>query len=1850
MKPNYFFYLQMKEDFKLKSPFVPIGSSDQPLSFFQVDSNRALAIDAEGQLQELPLTQDRIINTPKYLMYSLKILKLKFNDSISIGIDMNGCVVSWGFSSEGVLGLGGLVKADNPTLIKGLNGIVDISISKYHCICLDSSGQAYSWGTGKYGELCTEKIIYSPEPIKLQNRYCYVSCGDFITVLIDEENCFKYYGLILDTSLKDEMSEINWIKYINSKTNDDIFKEKKIMELAEEQIKTVLVGNSFIALLSHRGIVYILDDQDLLTLLFSQYYVNSITVGKDYIAGIAVVNENTEKTKIFKTLNQTNYFAATEEDDAERKERRYFNLWMRKEDSKKQDLRQSNFNFKEFSPQFNWTNYLFKIVEGTIGINRDGKLFEAYSGLFNNAIEITNHSKNNKILVFKLALGGDNINSGSISISNNVSENNSNDISKISRLSKVSASRKKKTGDLSIIEGGCVSSGKHKVNCIDKGFDKQERFDKTTSEELISSINENSAYLPKIILLVKFDSNYNIKYQKNNKEVNLISLKNLQLKRKKNKEIIEFDKIDREFKEYNEVKEIGNNQVKVRFSGRNEKDKNDKIGRESWNRRMKGEIYAEDGFEKFDRFDRNSIISDLDGSFFLSGLKDKDKEDKFDREDEDYWKEGLKEIGLKGKGSGSIKSVEGKIEVSEHSEIKPNLYNRYKSSSEIKYDDANDNEQRKELNIFNQVNVEFTEPAQNDLNEEGGKLSFGDNWTNKLQILPEQDQVQVREVEEHTFTKKIVPKSSILSKNKPLKNSLQLTSTKESETINIFSRIKDLTTIDSHNLNEAFTLREPIRIDSMNYNKSPEMKKDKRLTSNRYNAAIEKNFTFNKDKGYKDIIKDNGNKKEFAYKTNNNSNNFNKESLNSERLSNDTLRDSLRDEYKALAKDELSHINQNASLNSINKTSSFNNNHSIEFGSMKKPVQMNTNSILLQSTQFPPSKNTANASVNQTLHKQFINTNPPTNKSFTSNTLSNSIAILGSKQNKLNLTEMIISSEERIWVKTLTNVITRQLKQKSNMKCGFNAIFFHGRDLLLFKLFMTTESKNIFLLCKAKFFHLSKVISKENQIVSFINTLLKIVKPIFSHLKHRMKIKAIKTKHIRGFLSHIGSLFTMKNTNYYFNKLKDHWIFISKINSYCQFTETLQSVLVHETIQHDPIQIGTISTSLYNLKYQYQLQKEFFVLLKKFVLRKMIFLKNLTVIEEIVVGRFNEIKSFIFNLFKRNAIRVVILEKLILKKEFKYGFMLRKSFAKFKRNILLWKFEDLNIGIDNRYDYETSAYKKDINQIKTISANGTTKGVKGTIIKDGLKDITHEKTKVMNDKLENFALKIKKVFERKWFNFIVGEKINNLIVRSNTYQIKPLFKKRAIVSDLLIYSNKTNDNLTHKNSNINTNYKNNLTINNTLDNNTNTNNPNEQFNYSPLTTQIFVKTKPINNSNQSTVNNIKYINQNKEQINDIDNNLNNKSYTIRNSYYPLNQNEDLFLAYKSQNQLNQSYTDLYQNDIKNKVISSDSNTANSINIAKHQQHNFSKTNSKFSSVNYTNCTNSDLNNQVYQNPKLYQISSITENNYKYTQNYKNQIYPKSSNQISNAYQANLISIPVTSFPSTITNPIYQKTSNIPNQKSYHHKSIKQIKTLKSLTTNRVLNTKPNKKNIINHSSEEDSNSSNVSHLTHLSHLSSLSKVNVQKNIQTTPDGLFSRKETEMYINQPDINKMLININSQILEIKKDFKTYLIEGGARSETSNFRGSGIEIRYLKTEVESNKDIYSHCYRQFFMILSKLLTRMFLRIPFHIIKQRKTRFIYFGLKFMKKVFLRRKFFNYLKFFKRMIKRSVGFKGKEN
>ncbi|KAA8818333.1 hypothetical protein CSQ85_09230 [Bifidobacterium rousetti] len=115
-----------------------------------------------------------------------------FNSS-SLALDTEGNAWAWGYGSDRQLGNGSTDDQHMPKMVTMPTGVrfTQVSASGYsHSLALDTDGNAWSWGTGYYGELGyghSSNYSYTPRQVSMPDgvKFTQVSAGDMLSVALD---------------------------------------------------------------------------------------------------------------------------------------------------------------------------------------------------------------------------------------------------------------------------------------------------------------------------------------------------------------------------------------------------------------------------------------------------------------------------------------------------------------------------------------------------------------------------------------------------------------------------------------------------------------------------------------------------------------------------------------------------------------------------------------------------------------------------------------------------------------------------------------------------------------------------------------------------------------------------------------------------------------------------------------------------------------------------------------------------------------------------------------------------------------------------------------------------------------------------------------------------------------------------------------------------------------------------------------------------------------------------------------------------------------------------------------------------------------------------------------------------------------------------------------------------------------------------------------------------------------------------------------------------------------------------------------------------------------------------------
>ena len=300
----YYFKIDDKIEDKNKcfSHISELNTNSNNIITIKSSSNQIISVTSENDLiqWEYNKEKDKYIpfeEKPYFIFPKIKFKSISLSKSVTIGLNINGNVLVWGQSSEGLLGLGfDISKVENPTILEDLKNIIQISSSDHHAVAINKEGAAYSWGTGKYGELGLERSIYSSVPQQIISDTCYskIFCSNLISCFLDFEGHFHYFGVVIK-QLGGNGSTLTIKSLLADQIYHDgkaLFLEKQVEELENEKFKNIMIGNGFITLLSFNGGIFILEYNDKLTKLYTKYNLDGISLVEGDIFGLSKEEKN----------------------------------------------------------------------------------------------------------------------------------------------------------------------------------------------------------------------------------------------------------------------------------------------------------------------------------------------------------------------------------------------------------------------------------------------------------------------------------------------------------------------------------------------------------------------------------------------------------------------------------------------------------------------------------------------------------------------------------------------------------------------------------------------------------------------------------------------------------------------------------------------------------------------------------------------------------------------------------------------------------------------------------------------------------------------------------------------------------------------------------------------------------------------------------------------------------------------------------------------------------------------------------------------------------------------------------------------------------------------------------------------------------------------------------------------------------------------------------------------------------------------------------------------------------------------------------------------------------------------
>ncbi len=150
-----------------------------------------------GQLG-LALDDDNVYEPTLILEMPKNIKYISAGTNISLVLNENGQVYSWGLNEHGQLGLGDIIEQHKPALVLKMPAdTIQISIGDYHSLSLNINNKVYSWGYNEYGQLGLgpyDEISIPTLVLEMPNNIVQISIGEFHTLALSNDGHIYSFG------------------------------------------------------------------------------------------------------------------------------------------------------------------------------------------------------------------------------------------------------------------------------------------------------------------------------------------------------------------------------------------------------------------------------------------------------------------------------------------------------------------------------------------------------------------------------------------------------------------------------------------------------------------------------------------------------------------------------------------------------------------------------------------------------------------------------------------------------------------------------------------------------------------------------------------------------------------------------------------------------------------------------------------------------------------------------------------------------------------------------------------------------------------------------------------------------------------------------------------------------------------------------------------------------------------------------------------------------------------------------------------------------------------------------------------------------------------------------------------------------------------------------------------------------------------------------------------------------------------------------------------------------------------------------------------------------------------------
>ena len=215
---------------------------------------------------------------PKVLNFSENVCFLSCNSTIAFLLTSNGWIWVLGedANKSGLFGQENVYQSNFPIKMNNFsqNKIISLSLSEFHAAAVCIEGLLYTWGVGKYGELCSDIFSSSsPQLVSSSSIFCIsqVICGDQYTAICTKAGYLYIYG-----------------NNHNLKTEGNYSSPYTFDYLEDYYIEKVYDSNFGILLITDEGKCFILETIDTLTRLPASRRIESIAKCSIGVAGLTL--------------------------------------------------------------------------------------------------------------------------------------------------------------------------------------------------------------------------------------------------------------------------------------------------------------------------------------------------------------------------------------------------------------------------------------------------------------------------------------------------------------------------------------------------------------------------------------------------------------------------------------------------------------------------------------------------------------------------------------------------------------------------------------------------------------------------------------------------------------------------------------------------------------------------------------------------------------------------------------------------------------------------------------------------------------------------------------------------------------------------------------------------------------------------------------------------------------------------------------------------------------------------------------------------------------------------------------------------------------------------------------------------------------------------------------------------------------------------------------------------------------------------------------------------------------------------------------------------------------------------